>query len=35
MPAWNKVLTDQEIANVTEFVFQRYILPGQKPRKAK
>lgn len=35
MPAWNKVLSDQEIANVTEFVFQRYILPGQKLRKTK
>lgn len=35
MPAWNKVLTDQEIANVSEFVFQRFILPGQKQRKSK
>lgn len=25
MPAWNKVLTDQEIANVGEFVFQAFI----------
>lgn len=25
MPAWDKVLTDQEIANVTEFVFQTFI----------
>lgn len=26
MPAWGKVLTDQEIANLTEFVFQAFIL---------
>lgn len=25
MPAWGKVLTDQEIANLTEFVFQAFI----------
>ena len=25
MPAWDKVLTEQEIANVTEFVFQTFI----------
>lgn len=25
MPAWSKVLTEQQIANVTEFVFQAYI----------
>jgi cbb3-type cytochrome c oxidase subunit III len=25
MPAWNKVLSPQEIANVAEFVFQRFI----------
>lgn len=25
MPAWNKVLSDQEIANVAEYVFQAYI----------
>lgn len=30
MPAWSKVLSRQELANVTEFVFQRFILPGQK-----
>lgn len=29
MPAWNKVLSDREIANVSEFVFQQFIL--QKP----
>jgi mono/diheme cytochrome c family protein len=28
MPSWNKVLTDQEIANVTEFVFQSFIQPN-------
>jgi len=28
MPAWKYVLTDQEIANVAEFVFRRYISPG-------
>lgn len=27
MPSWNKVLTEQEIANVTEFVFQTFIQP--------
>ena len=27
MPAWNKVLTDQQIANVAEYVFQEYQLP--------
>jgi mono/diheme cytochrome c family protein len=31
MPAWNKVLNDQEIADVTEFVYQRFVKPGQKP----
>lgn len=28
MPAWNKVLNEQEIANVTEFVFQAFIQPN-------
>jgi len=28
MPAWNKVLTDQEIADVSEYVFRRFIRPG-------
>lgn len=28
MPAWNKVLTDQQIADVTEYVFQTFIRPG-------
>lgn len=27
MPAWNKVLSDQEIANVAEYVFSAYIQP--------
>jgi len=27
MPAWDKVLNEQEIANVAEFVFQRFIRP--------
>lgn len=30
MPAWGKVLSKQEIANVTEFVFQTFIQPGIK-----
>lgn len=30
MPAWNKVLSDQEIANVSEYVFKAYIEPGLK-----
>ena len=32
MPAWNKVLSNQEIANVAEFVFQNFIsaLPDKK-----
>lgn len=33
MPAWRQVLTPQEIANVSEFVFQRFIRPS--PAKAK
>jgi mono/diheme cytochrome c family protein len=28
MPAWSKVLTKQEVADVSEFVFQRFIQPG-------
>ena len=35
MPAWSKVLNDQQIANVTEFVFQRFVMPGQKQGKTK
>jgi mono/diheme cytochrome c family protein len=33
MPAWNKVLNQQEIANVAEFVFQKYIQPGSEAGK--
>jgi mono/diheme cytochrome c family protein len=29
MPAWSKVLSKQEIADVSEFVFQRFILAGK------
>ena len=29
MPAWSKVLGEQEIANVSEFVFQSFIQPGK------
>jgi mono/diheme cytochrome c family protein len=29
MPAWSKVLTDQEIADVAEYTFRAYIEPGQ------
>lgn len=35
MPAWSKVLEKQEIADVSEFVFQRFIRPpGGKPKSA-
>ncbi|MEO8331542.1 MAG: cytochrome c [Gallionella sp.] len=30
MPAWGKVLSDQEIANVAEYVFQNFIRAGKK-----
>ena len=30
MPSWGKVLNDQEIANVAEYVFQNFILAGKK-----
>jgi len=30
MPAWSKVLTPQEIADVSEYVFRRFIRPGTK-----
>jgi mono/diheme cytochrome c family protein len=33
MPAWSKVLTDQEIANVSEYVFRKFIRPGGTPAK--
>jgi len=29
MPAWSKVLNDQEIADVSEFVFRRFAQPGK------
>lgn len=35
MPAWSKVLSEQEIANVSEFVFQSFIAADQKAAKAK
>jgi mono/diheme cytochrome c family protein len=35
MPAWSKVLSEQEIANVSEFVFQTFIRSGDKAAKAK
>ena len=28
MPAWNKVLTEQEMVDVSEFVFTRFVRPG-------
>lgn len=31
MPAWGKVLNDQEIADITEFVFQAYIAANIDP----
>lgn len=35
MPAWSKVLNEQQIANVTEFVFQAFVMPAQKQAKTK
>lgn len=35
MPAWNKVLSEQEIANVSEYVFQAFIRSGDKAAKSK
>lgn len=35
MPAWSKVLNEQEIANVSEFVFQRFVQTQRKVRKEK
>jgi mono/diheme cytochrome c family protein len=35
MPAWGKVMTDQEIADVTEFVFTRFIKPTNTAKAAK
>jgi len=34
MPAWNKVLSEQEIANLAEFVFQTFILAPQEDRES-
>ena len=31
MPAWSKVLSDQQIANVAEFVFQAFVKPEDYP----
>lgn len=33
MPAWDKVLTEQEIANVAEFVFVQFVRPPAKAEK--
>jgi mono/diheme cytochrome c family protein len=33
MPAWDKVLSDQEIANVAEFVFVQFVRPAPKAEK--
>lgn len=33
MPAWDKVLSEQEIANVAEFVFVRFVRPAAKAEK--
>ncbi|HEY0846914.1 MAG TPA: c-type cytochrome [Noviherbaspirillum sp.] len=35
MPAWGKVLSPQEVADVSEFVFQRFIQPNPGSAKAK
>ncbi|BAL22697.1 cytochrome c, class I [Azoarcus sp. KH32C] len=35
MPAWSKVLSEQEIANVSEYVFETFIRSGEKAAKAK
>jgi mono/diheme cytochrome c family protein len=32
MPAWNKVLDDQQIADVAEYVFQAFIQPKAAPK---
>jgi len=26
MPAWEKVMSDQQIADITEYVYQRFII---------
>lgn len=33
MPAWNKVLSNQEIADVAEFIFQTFIRPEEKEKR--
>ena len=30
MPAWSKVLSDQEVADVSEYVFQKFVMPAHK-----
>lgn len=35
MPAWSKVLSEQEVANVSEYVFQTFVRSGEKAAKAK
>lgn len=35
MPAWSKVMSEQEIANVSEYVFQAFIRGDEKAAKAK
>jgi mono/diheme cytochrome c family protein len=35
MPAWGKVLSEQEIADVSEYVFKAYIEPGLASAKSK
>jgi len=35
MPAWDKVLTKQEIANVSEYVFRAFIQPGSQKNVAR
>ena len=35
MPAWSKVIDDQQIADISEFVYQRYIRPKGTQQRAK
>lgn len=35
MPAWNKVLSEQEMVDVSEFVFTRFVRPAGKAKAAK
>lgn len=32
MPAWSKVLTEQQVADVAEFVFRSFVRPGAEPK---